>query len=481
MNNALSTDEGRWLSPAGVALVVAATLAYGCCAPAYLRPHAGRHGHHVYFPDFFQDWYSARCWWEGRSPYAPLRPGAQRYLGVGQGPDDLEMIEVNAHPPSSVLLSLPFGLLSFPTAFAAWNLLSLLALAASIILTWGTLRPRIPKWAVLALVAGAGLSYPLRQNLVHGQSGLFLLLLMTAAWRADRSGRAWRAGTLIGVAAVIKLFPAYLVAYFLLAGRWRAAVAGAASAAVLTGVTAVVLGPGTFTVYAGEVLPVTSRFATAWSNLSLTGLWLKLFDQATVFDGLLVEPLLQSRGTAWALVLVSAAILTAAAVRLAWRERATGPADGSFAAALVIMVLISPVTWGHYFVLLLMPVVYLWTMTTAGPRRWLFLTAVLDLCAGPLMLKAIFLTVLGAGPDPAGTGWVSLPWGLTLASSLPTYALLTLFILLLTSATSAPAATGEAAEGLAADVPAVAARVGSSSPGRPRLEAEPGLPAGAER
>ena len=89
-------------------------LAYG---PAYLetmQPDDRR------LVDFFQDWASARNHFEGLPVYERHEVTIPRYLGYEAKID----IPRNAHPPTSVLLVLPFACLDFPTALLTWNTLS---------------------------------------------------------------------------------------------------------------------------------------------------------------------------------------------------------------------------------------------------------------------------------------------------------------------------------------------------------------------
>ena len=82
-------------------------------------------------PDFFQEYASVRNWLEGLPIYTSQHQSATRYLGV-QPDERRSHVVVNAHPPASVLLALPLASLDFATAFLAWNLVSLAALAASL-------------------------------------------------------------------------------------------------------------------------------------------------------------------------------------------------------------------------------------------------------------------------------------------------------------------------------------------------------------
>src|SRR5690242_6030206 len=89
----------------------------------------------------------------------------------------------------------------------------------------------VPGFSLLVL---AGLFTPLREQLHQGQWNLVLLLLFTEAWICQRRDRPVLAGCLVGLAAVLKLFPGFLLLFFLLRRQWRAAAAAVVSALALT-------------------------------------------------------------------------------------------------------------------------------------------------------------------------------------------------------------------------------------------------------
>src|SRR5207302_497936 len=133
-----------------------------------------------------------------------------------------------------------------------------------------------------------------------GQLTLVLVLLVTATWALDRSGWSAAAGLLLGTAAAIKLFPAYLAVYFAARRRTRALLATAVSFLALTLATALVLGPDTFRDYLRVVLPLQARFRSLSYNLSIAGFWHKLFDpraEVPVFPTSWTSPALALWGT----------------------------------------------------------------------------------------------------------------------------------------------------------------------------------------
>src|SRR5262249_39739644 len=156
---------------------------------------------------------------------------------------------------------------------------------------------------------------PVYGNFQQGQLSLVLLFLITAAWALDRSGRSDAAGLLIGGAAAVKLFPAYLGVFFAARGRWRALVAAAASFAVLNLATAAVLGRKTYDDYLHIVLPYMRVFPTLGFNFSIAGFWNKLFDPAG--EGGVVVPLWHSPAIARCGILLSDVVVTAVVAVLA--------------------------------------------------------------------------------------------------------------------------------------------------------------------
>src|SRR5207253_2522977 len=187
-----------------------------------------------------------------------------RYLGYQRQPRDRFFLEVNAHPPTSVLLAVPLARLDYPDAFLVWSLSSLAALAASVWLVVRHLRIPFSVWALAPALTLLLACNPFRQQMNQGQLNLVLLLLLTGVWVADRSARPGWAGALLGAATAIKLFPAFLFLYFLLRRQRRVVAAGVLSFAVLTGLTAALLGPATYRCYVEEVLPQVAQFRDWW-------------------------------------------------------------------------------------------------------------------------------------------------------------------------------------------------------------------------
>jgi alpha-1,2-mannosyltransferase len=140
-------------------------------------------------------------------------------------------------PPFGALLVTPFALLarfSMPLAKAAWGGVGILALAWSV-WTAGRRWGWRPAWAALAVVI-----FPVHNNFHHLNIETILLALLVAAAADLSDGRQGRAGTWVGLATALKVFPGLVLPYFAWRRQWKALGVGIA---VLAGVTLLALVP----------------------------------------------------------------------------------------------------------------------------------------------------------------------------------------------------------------------------------------------
>jgi len=370
--------------------------------------------------DFYQDWASGRNWWNGLPVYTDHRITIPRYIGPVD-PFCLR-VEFNAHPPSSILVMIPWSLLEYRAALLAWNLLSLGMLVASLEI----IRRSFALPATLGLIAPVVifllLSHPLLMQLFHGQWNLILLLLVTGAWAAAQSGRSAWAGVLLGAATAIKLFPGFLFLYFLARRQWTVVMAGALAFGMLTGLTTAVLGPDVYRVYFQEVLPRLDPIRSSWYNASLVGFWTRLFDPATAEVHVL--PMLRSRLALRGAVLLSGLAVVATVGHVVRSATTRTALDHAFGLAVTGMLLVSPITWDHSLLLLLLPVSILWH----DPPRSEMAKLCLVLSLGAIWFLNQRLLCARLIPGGLLEGFASPAHSLTVLAY-PFYALTTLFVI----------------------------------------------------
>lgn len=397
--------------------------------PAWLKALQPRTYYQARFlVDFFQEWASARNYFGGLALYTSQEATLPLYLGEYKLPGDITFIAVNAHPPPSVLIALPFGKLDYAEAFLLWNAVSLVLLGGSIWIVLHNLDFACSPEAGFLILSLLLCCHPLLSHIQQGQLGIVVLFLITLCWACDRSDRYWLAGITLGIATAIKLFPGFLFLPFLLRRRWKTVFSGAATLAGVIGLTVGVFGIDTYREYVCDVLPVVQQYAGACHNLSFAGIWYKLLMplphwMPVVFAVASPHPVASTFG-----YLLASGIVVAILIAVVVRSRADG--DLCFAASTVAMLLVAPIVWDHYLLLLVMPVALVWRrLPRSGPAWPLFLFVVCVLCIEPLVVMQHCLILMGA-PRAANGNWLATPLDTVTALSVPSYAVAWLFALL---------------------------------------------------
>jgi hypothetical protein len=208
-------------------------------------------------------------------------------------------------------------------------------------------RP-LPLFVLLALWP------PVLTNLELGQWSIALAALLAAGHHAWERGDRLRGAGWMAAAAALKLTPVVLLPAVLLRDRraaWR-------FAAVLAGICLCALPLGGLAAWIAlfrESGPNADAWQTFWHNtLSFRGLWARLF-----VGGQFARPLFSAPGLARALTIAPTLALFGVAVA-ATRRAAHAPADRDregcvLALWYVLVVVLNPLGWPHYAILLLLP------------------------------------------------------------------------------------------------------------------------------
>jgi hypothetical protein len=200
------------------------------------------------------------------------------------------------------------------------------------------------------LVAAAFAFPPVVGELVMGNVHLLLLWLLTLAWlgirRGDPGGR-WRGGAMIGIASMIKVFPAVLLLWAFVWGSARTAIG------ILIGAGLTML----LTLPATGVLP-WYQYPTVLTNLSAPAdttdtlaptVWLAEWTDFTI-----ARIIVTLAGLA--IIVWSARSLRETKLTLSFDETQAAKAR-SFAIAVTVSVLIAPALYHHYLALLVLPLI----------------------------------------------------------------------------------------------------------------------------
>lgn len=328
-------------------LLVLGVLLWGRAVPGWFRPPVVN-GNET-FGDYVQEWLSAKNHFAGVSVYEDQFEAIRRHrpdLSV----ERQMFLTYNAHPPASVLAALPFGLTDYNTAHTAWNVLTFAAFAAGWLLVARELAGAVRWWHLVPFLALCLWVEPVRANLIYGQISFVLGLLFAVGWAADRRGYPLVAGFAAGLAAGLKLFPGLLLVYFVCARKWKAAGAMVVAAVGLNAVAAAVLGVSAFETYIREVLPAVKFFQSSMLNASLHGFWNRFAYAPDLASPFGERPVFATAGLGVSLLAVAAAVGWAG-----WRSRKENDPDRGWAVGIVALTLASPIAWGHYYVMLVIP------------------------------------------------------------------------------------------------------------------------------
>ena len=276
------------------------------------------------------------------------------------------------YPPFAILVLLPFSLMNFKVAAFSLLVVSFLATAITTWVAWsrglsGNQLAFFGRFGIVCLVLGSsGVATrldPFQSTFDYGQVNVMLMVIVCVDLLIVQ-GRS--KGVLLGIAIAIKLTPAVFVAYLIWQRNWRSVWTTLATVAVVTGLAGLVL-PAASIEYWTRTVFATDRIGQARyiGNQSLKGAWVRI-----VGDGSL----------ATALWLLSAVAVLALLWRALEEHDIADPNERirAVAALATTSLLISPVSWTHHWVWVLVISVALTINVKRDPVALLLVT-ILDL------------------------------------------------------------------------------------------------------
>ncbi len=260
--------------------------------------------------------------------------------------------------------------LQFPAFAHLFELLALLSIAAILYLVarfWATyfLRP-LPFAAILLLVFFCRpFTYAMWLVQTHA---LYLVLVVAGLILAPaetpenaRRNRPILAGLLVALAAAVKITPAALLVYWLIARRWRAAISLALCSLALLLFARLAVGPHLFADWLISMHRVSRILLLAENNQSFAA-WIMgpHYPPDAVYDvsSYPLPDAIRIASTLLLLLFTAAAGLLERARAVSSAERNANSALGA-AAALTAITVFAPIAWTHYFFLLAVPIMVL--------------------------------------------------------------------------------------------------------------------------
>lgn len=296
----------------------------------------------------------------GQNPYLPGPYQASVEPGPLVEGFQEEVLNVGAvYPPPTLLLFGTIGRLPLRTAIFPWMIVQTLAFLGMVVLLWRNFLPQSGGEG-LALVFTMALLLPATiATFGHGQVNFLAVLCVLAAMQARNrfSGGVYLVG-----AAILKLLYGALWLYPLLRWRRRPVIGIALASVIAMAASAAVFGRAVVATYLYDN-PVTHRmpsyYFSTYVNQSLLGESLRLAPYHMPAFG----PPMRNF-----LYLISAAIVGFITVWLVVRlPRTQANEDTAFNLLILAGMLIYPWTISNYFVLLLVPMGFLWARRSESP------------------------------------------------------------------------------------------------------------------
>jgi hypothetical protein len=290
----------------------------------------------------------------GLNPYLPLNELAQRFVGFAS-----PMTHPAPCTPITALLFIPIALFGYNNSVIIWTFIELLligVIAYLLIILWSG-KPNVLGGIFLFFLLLAW--YPVMVDVLSGQLSVLLTFLLLASLLALRKDRKILAGVLIGLSVAIKIITWPLIIFFALKKDWKTLLASVITVISLNLVPLAILGLKSMMEYYLQIsMQVSAVYHGFLKNYSLWSIGYRLFEGSGSVgkDLISAPPLVNLPSIApWVSAGLAAAFLIAGlimAIRVMDMEIA-------FSIIICVIVLVSPITWDHYYVMLIISVVVL--------------------------------------------------------------------------------------------------------------------------
>jgi Glycosyltransferase family 87 len=257
--------------------------------------------------------------------------------------------------PIIAYLFAPLAMLNQRTAEAIFLVLSLVSVG--LFGFYMTRLMAINGWKRVVLVLLIITSHPLFNSLRFGNTTHFVLLLLFAGLMAIQAKKQTHAGILLAIAMLIKI-PLLFMLFFLLKGYWKAAIAYIFTVFGAVSLSIVVCGVELHKIWLERcILAFAGKSIPAYNVQSISG----FLSRMTTTIPLNLPESWVPVATSWEFKITHYLILSllgGAVVWVYWRSRKSqfkAYEALDFSIFMTLGLVISPVSWTHYYLLLLLP------------------------------------------------------------------------------------------------------------------------------
>lgn len=255
------------------------------------------------------------------------------------------------YPPTSLLFFL--GLTVFPkmVTTVAFVLFSIASLFITIWMLSQLLFTKSKSLYVFLLFSIFFIQYfPTKFTLTLGQINLIILLLLTASFYFFQKNKDVLSGFLLGIVTLIKIFPCFLILFFIKEKKWKTIVSFTFTILIGLGLTLLFFTPAF----------VSSYFGSIGGNLFLRGGEASYFDQSFNSFLLRLNVSLMIR-----LLLRIIFTMTSLLIFLKTKHKMLS----YFGIIFSVLLFLPSFAWFHHYVILIPLLIILWTKTTRSIEK----------------------------------------------------------------------------------------------------------------
>lgn len=332
----------------------------------------------IHRKDFLQDFLMAKAVVTGVDPYAPISFLKSQF--ISHEPTKV-FLHPSPHPPSAILLYLPFANMPYETAALIWLACSVVLVgvlsAQSALFATGSIAV-LPTLFIALILFSSG---PVYVDLMSGQVHVLLTALLFAFVIDMRAGKDTRGGIWLGLCLSLKYFGWPIAIYLITRRKWSTVLSMSVVVLASHLVAFLIIGLQSFQRYFLLISPAVFRqYLDHEQNQSLWALAQRIFGGAWYLPdiGVRALPLLDApllvpiAGMTFVLIAVGEALSVSKRIN-----------SESVALGILIAVsfLVTPIAWMHTGVVTVIPLAFIaGVVLSQGNRslKWLF--AVLLLC-----------------------------------------------------------------------------------------------------
>lgn len=260
-------------------------------------------------------------------------------------------------PPFSALIMEPLTLLPWQDAFLVWQLLTALITVVAVYLVFRVISVEAFDLPTFGIVIAAALSFHPYKATVHmGQQSSVILLAWALGLYMFARHRPLASALCFAIGTVIKISPAIAVPLFAMRRQWRWLAAYVFCVVVLTGFSVWHLGWQNHEMWLQRVYPALACGVENFHNRSLPGFVMALWAPRQLMG----PPCLIPKALCRFNEVLTAAVYVGFLVWCWKKNKGSRGLVNELALLPLVYLLVSPFSWGHHFVLAVLPLTYLW-------------------------------------------------------------------------------------------------------------------------